>query len=197
MANFILMPQTPLVQKLRKPPVVIASALLAGFFLWMIQVRGLPLVPGFATILRIGLPDMMFTYSPSSIYKKLVLFGPGGRTAYRLFLERVDSLFPAIYGLFFLSSTAFCLGCLFPNRTALRQLSLLTLGTTFFDYAENFCFLALLRHYPQEWIGLEKLANVCTLAKWAFAAFSMAVLLYTALRLLFRSLRKRGAESTQ
>jgi hypothetical protein len=197
MANSILMPQTSLVLKLAKPPIVMASALLAGFFLWMIQVRGLPLVPDFATILRIGLPDMMFTYSPSSIYEKLRLFGPGGRAAYRLFLERADSLFPAIYGLFFLSSTAFCLGRLFPNRTALQQLSLLTLGTSLFDYAENFCFLVFLRHYPQEPIGLEKLANLCTLTKWAFAAFSIALLLYAALRLLFRSLRKRGAESTQ
>lgn len=196
MANSILMPRNSLLSKLAKPPIVIASTLLASFFLWMIQARGLPLIPGFAATLHMGLPDMMFTYAPSAIYEKLTLFGPGGRAAYGLFLERVDSLFPAIYGLFFLSATAFCLIRLFPNRIALAQLSLLTLGTTVFDYAENFCFLAFLRHYPQELPSLEKLANFFTLAKWAFAVFSMALLLYAVFRLLFRFLRRRGAEST-
>lgn len=185
------MPLNSALVKLARPPVVVASTLLAAFFFWMIQVRGLSLIPGFAAILRIGLPDMMFTYAPHGIYEKLTQFGLDGRLAYRLFLERIDSLFPAIYGLFFLSSTAFTLIRLFPTRSALQQLSLFTLGTTFFDYAENLCFLTFLRNYPQELPSLEKIANVFTLAKWAFALFSISLLLYSAFRLIF--LRLRGS----
>lgn len=187
------MSQNSLLLKFAKLPIVAASTLLAASFFWMIQVRGLPQIPGFLTILGTGLPDMMFTYSPHSIYEKLTQFGPDGRLAYRLFLERVDSLFPAVYGLFFVSATAFTLIRLFPARPALQQLSLLTLGTTLFDYAENVCFLIFLRDYPRELPTHEKIANLFTLTKWFFALFSLALLVYTAFRLLFLSLRRSSA----
>lgn len=168
-------------------PVVASFTLLAAFLLWLIQVHAiLPGIPGFQAILRIGLPDMMRTFAPSSIHQKLVLFGPEGRSAYRLFLERVDFLFPTIYGLFFVTATTFGFVRLFPHRPALQQLGLLTLGTTFFDWAENICFLVMLRVYPQELSTLEKVANLCTLAKWIFAVISFGLLFVAALGLLFR-----------
>lgn len=181
--------------KISRPPVIAAFTLLAAFFLWLIQARGLPIVPGFATILRIGLPDMMFTYAPSSIYEKLTLFGADGRLAYRHFLERVDFLFPAIYGLFFVTATTAGLARLFPTRPALQKLSLLTLGTTLFDWAENVCFLTFLHHYPQELPELEKLANVFTLAKWLFAVLSIVLLLVAAPGLFFRGSQKTTRQS--
>jgi hypothetical protein len=183
------MPQNSMLLKLAKPAVVAASTLVAGFFLWMIQVRGLAIIPGFSAILHIGLPDMMFTYAPHSIFEKLTQFGSDGRLAYRLFLERIDSIFPAVYGLFFLSATAFTLLRLFPTRPGLQQLSLFTLGTTLFDYAENVCFLAFLRNFPQELPTLERIANVLTLAKWAFALFSISLLVHSAFRVIFLTLR--------
>ena len=170
--------------KISNPFSVAAFAVLSLYMLWLIQVHGLPGIPGFNADLRIGLPDMMLTYSPSSIFEKLVLFGPNGRTAYRAFLERVDSLFPLIYGLFLVMATTFGLASLFPNRPALQKLSLLTLGTSLFDYAENICFLAMLHSFPRELHNLEKIANVFTLVKWAFAAGSMLFVVILALGML-------------
>ena len=86
--------------------------------------------------------------------------------------------------------TAFGFSRLFPNRPALQKLSLLPWFTTLFDYAENLCFLALLRIYPVESRALQKLANVCTLAKWTFAAISIVLLLVAILGLLIRNLRR-------
>jgi len=163
---------------------VAAFAVLSLYMLWLIQLHGLPGIPGFNADLRIGLPDMMLTYSPSSIFEKLALFGPNGRTAYRAFLERVDSLLPAIYGLFFVMATTFGLARLFPNRPGLQKLGLLTLGTSLFDYAENICFLAMLHSFPRELQNLERLANVFTLVKWTFAAGSMLLVVILALGLL-------------
>jgi hypothetical protein len=176
------------VLRISTAPVVAIFTVLAAFLLIFIQVSGLPFIPGFHTILRIGLPDMMLTYSPSKIYRNLTLFGPDGRLAYRLFLERVDSIFPAIYGIFFLTATTFGLARLFPDHPGLQQLSYLTLGTTVFDYAENICFLIFLRSYPQQLPVLAKFANIFTLIKWAFAAFSMTLVLILA-ALLLRSRR--------
>ena len=159
-------------------------------FFWLINFQGVPGIPPIASLLRIGLPDMMFTYSPSSIYEKLTRFGADGRSAYGIFLERVDFLFPAVYGLFFVMVRTVGFSGLFPNRPAPQKLSLLPWFTTLFDYAENLCFLVMLRSYPEELPNLQKLANVCTLAKWTFAEISIVLLLVAILGLLFRSLRR-------
>jgi hypothetical protein len=174
--------------KISRPASIAAITVITLVFFWLINFQGVPGIPPIASLLRIGLPDMLVTYSPSTIYEKLTLFGADGRSAYRIFLERVDFLFPAVYGLFFVMVTTFGFSRLFPNRPALQKLSLLPLFTTFSDYAENFCFLALLRSFPVELPNLEKLANVCTLAKWTFAAASIVSLLVATLGLLIRSL---------
>jgi len=104
-------------------------------------------------------------------------FGEEGRYAYRLFLVRVDFIFPALYGVFFVSVITPGFSRLFPNRPAIQKLSLLPFAVTFFDYAENLCFPAMLRDYPRELGSLEKIANLFTLAKWAFALTSAVFLL--------------------
>jgi hypothetical protein len=90
--------------------------------------------------------------------------------------------------------TTFGFSRLFPNRPALQKLSLLPWFTTLFDYAENLCFLALLRIYPLESPNLQKLANVFTLAKWTFAAISIVLLLVATLGLLIRNLRRPASD---
>jgi hypothetical protein len=165
--------------------IIIVLAVLTIFSFWIIQVHGIPGIPLFKVILRMGIPDMMLTYAPATIHGKLTQFGPDGRAAYRLFLERVDFVFPTIYGLFLVTITTFGLARLFPNRPVLQKLSLLTFGTTFFDWTENVCLLILLRNYPQDLPGLAKLINVFTLAKWGFAVFSVALLLPAIFSLLF------------
>jgi hypothetical protein len=177
-------------RKISRPATIAAITVITLLFFWLINFQGVPGIPPIASLLRIGLPDMMFTYSPSSIYEKLTQFGADGRSAYRIFLERVDFLFPAVYGLFFVMVTTFGFSRLFPNRPALQKLSLLPWFTTLFDYAENLCFFVMLRSYPEELPNLQKLANVFTLAKWTFAAISIVLLLVAILGLLIRNLRR-------
>jgi hypothetical protein len=167
--------------------IVILLAILTVFSFWIIQVHGIPGIPLFKTILRIGIPDMMLTYAPASIHDKLVRFGPEGRTAYRVFLQRVDFVFPAIYGLFLVTVTTLGLSRLFSDRPVLQKIGLLTLFTTFFDWTENVFYLVLLRHYPEDLAGTAKVANVLTLAKWAFAVFSVVLMLVAIAGLLYRS----------
>jgi hypothetical protein len=176
--------------KISRPATIAAITVIALLFFWLINFQGVPGIPPIASLLRMGLPDMMFTYSRSSIYEKLTQFGADGRSAYRMFLERVDFLFPAVYGLFFVMVTTFGFSRLFPNRPARQKLSLLPWFTTLFDDAENLCFFAILRSYPEELPNLQKLANVFTLAKWTFAAISIVLLLVAILGLLIRNLRR-------
>jgi len=177
--------------KISTPPFIAAMTLASALLLWLIQFHGgIAGVVRIDTLLRIGLPDMMLTYSPGTIYQRLVQFGAEGRYAYRLFLERVDFIFPALYGLFFVSTTTRGFSRLFPNRPALQKLSLLPLAVTLFDYAENLCFLAMLRDYPHEFVSLEKIANLFTLLKWLFALISTALALLAVFGLVRRAPRQ-------
>ena len=136
-----------------------------------------------------GLLDMTINYSPDLAYAKLAAYGEQGRYAYRLFLDYVDSIFPALYGAFFLLGTTYAFARVFPGRPVWQKLSLLTVGTTVFDYAENFCFLAMLRHYPQRLDDVARVANMFTLTKWMFAIFSAVLVIIGAGGLLYRRSR--------
>jgi hypothetical protein len=173
-------------RRFANPGVVWSLGLLSLCVLLLINVRGLPGAFHSDALRQVGLLDMTIDYSPETAYAKLAAYGGQGRYAYRLFLDYVDSIFPALYGLFFLLGTTYAFARVFPGRPVWQKLSVLTLGTTLFDYAENFCFLAMLRDYPQRLEGVARVANVFTLTKWAFAIFSMVLVIIGAGGLLFR-----------
>ena len=173
-------------QRIASTRMVWSVGLLSLFVLLMINVWGLPGAFHSDALRQAGLLDVTINYSPEIAYAKLAAYGEQGRYAYRLFLDYVDSVFPALYGLFFLLGTTYAFARVFPGRPVWQKLSVLTLGTTLFDYAENFCFLAMLRNYPQRLDGVARLANVFTLTKWAFAVFSVVLVIIGAGGLLFR-----------
>ena len=173
-------------QRIASTRMVWSVGLLSLFVLLLINVWGLPGAFHSDALRQAGLLDVTINYSPEIAYAKLAAYGEQGRYAYRLFLDYVDSVFPALYGLFFLLGTTYAFARVFPGRPVWQKLSVLTLGTTLFDYAENFCFLAMLRNYPQRLDGVARLANVFTLTKWAFAVFSVVLVIIGAGGLLFR-----------
>lgn len=105
-----------------------ALTVLTFLFFWLINFHGVPGVPRIDSLLRIGIPDMMFSYSPSSIYSKLAQFGSEGRLAYRLFLERVDFIFPVVYGFFLVMTITFGLARLFPQPPHTPEIEFASLG---------------------------------------------------------------------
>src|SRR5208337_938527 len=76
--------------------VVWGLGLLSLFVLLMINVRGLPGAFHSDALRQAGLLDMTINYSPETAYAKLTAYGEQGRYAYRLFLDYVDSVFPAL-----------------------------------------------------------------------------------------------------
>ena len=53
--------------KLSRPATIAAIAVITLLFFWLINFQGVPGIPPVAPLLRIGLPDMLFAYAPSSI----------------------------------------------------------------------------------------------------------------------------------
>jgi len=53
--------------KISRPATIAAITVITLLFLWLINFQGVPGIPSIASLLRIGLPDMLFAYAPSSI----------------------------------------------------------------------------------------------------------------------------------
>jgi hypothetical protein len=184
-----------LCKRLATPASIGCLAAASALFLWLIHFHGVPGLPSSDVLRQVGLLDMTINYSPALAYAKLTAYGEHGRYAYRAFLERIDFIFPALYGFFYVTATAFCFARLFPDRPNLQKLCLVTVGTTLFDYAENVCFLVMLGYYPEQLAWIARLANVFTLAKWVFAAFSTMLLLVGGVGLLLERSRPTASSS--
>jgi len=172
--------------------VVFISVLTLSAF-WMINFHGVPGVPRDHVFGELGILDTTINYSPSYAYALFAAYGTEGRYAYKAFLERVDFIFPLIYGFFFAMATTFGFTRIFPTKPGLQKLALLPFGTTLFDFAENCCFLLMLRNYPSHLDAVVRVANVCTLAKWGSALLSVILLLISLGGLLVTKIRRPTA----
>ena len=171
-------------KKISTPIGVGLVALVTAFAFFAINSHRVPGILNNPVVNEHGLPDMATRYAPAHTYELFDAYGEQGRYDYAVFLKRVDSIFPMVYGFFFVMATTFGFTRIFPARPGLQKLALLPLAATFFDYAENFCFLAMLRDYPARLESLAKIANLCTLTKWGFALLSIVLLLIAAAGLL-------------
>ena len=176
--------------KISRPATIAVITAVTLLFFWLINFRGVPDIPAINSLLRIGLPDMMFTYSPSSIYEKLTQFGADGRSPMASSLNASISCSPRCTDFSLLWSPPSAFHVCSPAAQLCKNSACFPCSSTLFDYAENLCFLAILRSYPAELPNFEKLANTFTLAKWTFAAVSIVLLLVATLGLLIRNLRR-------
>jgi hypothetical protein len=53
--------------KISRPATIAAITVITLLFFWLINLQGVPGIPPIASLLRIGLPDLLFTYSRSTI----------------------------------------------------------------------------------------------------------------------------------
>lgn len=183
-------------KKISTPTAVALVTLTTIFVFCLINFHGVPGVPRNPVVTELGLPDMMIKYSPGHTYDLLDAYGAEGRHAYSAFLERVDFIFPLLYGFSFVMVATIGFVRIFPTRPEVQKLALLPFATTFFDFAENSCFLVMLRNYPARLYAVARIANVCTLAKWGFALISLVLALISLIGLLTLKFRRPAASRT-
>jgi hypothetical protein len=86
-----------------------------------------------------AIPDMLFSYPPSSLAPMFAALGEAGRAAY-LAMNAFDFIFAAAYGLFYFFALGWLALRLFPSLPILRFLSLVGLAAALFDEIENTLF---------------------------------------------------------
>jgi hypothetical protein len=85
------------------------------------------------------IPDMLFSYAPSSLGGMFAALGEAGRAAY-LAMNAFDFIFAAAYGVFYFLTLGWLATRLFPARPGLRFVSFFGLSGALCDEAENTIF---------------------------------------------------------
>ena len=138
-----------------------------------------------------ALDQMVRGYTPEQAFRVMTAYGEAGRRAYAFLLLTSDLVFPFLYGSFlFLSirGASRRAGVSEPLANGLASVGFIATGC---DWLENFSFLILMRIYPNQSIGVAKLASIFTVTKFLFSGVSVIVLAALGIYILIGARRAR------
>ncbi len=121
--------------------------------------------------------DLQFSFSREEGWETLNRFGEAGRQAYFQMLLLADTIFPLIYGLFFILLTSRVLRKHIPQGSFWRILNLGAIDVVVFDLCENIFIMYMLAKFPQEAATATRMASICGALKWVVLSLVMAMIL--------------------
>ncbi len=121
--------------------------------------------------------DLLFFYTPETVYTMVASYGEAGRAMYRNFELIGDIIYPLVYTLFFslLISWLFQRG--FKPDSAMQKLNVIPVGTLIFDLLENIFIVIMLSIHPAQPALVAWMGAGFTLAKWSFFGVSLVLVL--------------------
>lgn len=137
-----------------------------------------------------GSPDLSFFYTPDDIYKMAGEFGAAGRRAYVKARFTFDLAWPIVYGTFFLTSTAWLLGEITPEKPRWQLIVFLPPLAVLFDLFENIAAAIVISRYPTLSPLVATPAPYFTLIKWLFVGSSFLVLFVLLVVYICKCLKK-------
>lgn len=139
-------------------------------------------------------PDTSFFYRPAELFQMAENFGEFGRQAYIRARFTFDLIFPAVYGLFLVTSISWFAKRTFPKGNGWRLMNLVPAAGVLLDLLENTTASIVMATYPNQSILVGWLASVFTLLKWVFVYGSFIVLLLVAFIWLYKQIKNRVVE---
>ena len=138
-----------------------------------------------------GSPDTSLWYSAGDLYRMAEAYGPAGRQAYVQARFTFDILWPLVY----VSGLSTALSWLLARAAAAgsrwRLVNLAPALAGLLDLGENVATSLVMLRYPALTPGVDSLAAVFTLSKWAVLGFSFLAL-FAALANTVRRAATRG-----
>jgi hypothetical protein len=141
----------------------------------------------------IGPLDSQFTYSPTRAYAALAAYGNDGRQFYGIVEVTAGLVYPAIYGLFFALTIAYCFRRVMPPGHFAHRLALLPLVAALLDYVENALIVVLIMAYPERLAGLAVAAGLITALKSILFAATVLVVMIAIVAVIVVTVRARRA----
>ncbi len=126
---------------------------------------------------EVGSPDLSFWYAPDDLYRMAEAYGPAGRSEYVRARWSFDVVWPLVYVAFLSVTLAWIWGRRLADARLGQRANLLPMVAGAFDLLENTCTSLVMLRYPARTPGVDWLAPVMTLLKWAFLSASFALLI--------------------
>ena len=164
-------------------PVLFVIAL---FLMWIVNGTDMPFsLPHIKKLSGgAGIPDVLFSYTASDLYRMLNALSPAGRHAYTNMLIYFDFMFPALYSLALSTSIA----ALYKKSDWSPVLRRIPYFAGLFDWLENICILTALFYFPKT-VSIASFAGYATTAKYSFMVISLLILCFGVLQKGFLSLK--------
>lgn len=121
----------------------------------------------------VDLVDLLFAYTPETVYRMIEAYGEEGRPYYRNFAMSFDLAYPVVYSIFLSLVIGWLLKRAVAPDSKARMLNLLPFGAMLFDWLENACVITMLTLYPAIHPTLARFGSVFTSFKWGFSAATL------------------------
>jgi hypothetical protein len=132
---------------------------------------------------ELGVPDLRFVYSPSTLQTMAAAYGEFGRASYITLHWTLDLAFPLLYSLFLVTGSSWLLAKLTPLSSKYRMLNLIPLIVFLGDIGENAFSSVVMARFPQPCAAAQVLSAIFTPVKWL--GFIAAILLLVVAGALF------------
>lgn len=132
-------------------------------------------------------------YTPGDFYGQLDTYGESGRQAFVNYRLLQATLWLLTLGSFLALSTSALFKVFVPSGSKVRQLNLVALLPSLFDFLENKLQILLVLFYPQRFDGLAVIAAVFTTVKWITLLAAFLILVYAIVRAIAEKLGGRKA----
>jgi hypothetical protein len=123
-------------------------------------------------------PDTSLFYAPTELYGIAERYGEQGRQAYVRARFTFDLVWPLVYTFFLVTSISWVFRKAFAPDSLWQRANLAPLIGALFDYLENLGTSIVMLRFPAHTPGVDLLASVSTLMKWAFLGTSTVLLVF-------------------
>lgn len=130
-------------------------------------------------------PDLMLTYSATTLYQIAGQLGESGRADYIRTRFTFDVVWPLVYTFFLVTAISWLVRRGFCQTSIWQKANLLPLAAALFDLLENVSTSLVMARYPAETAVIAELAGVFTLVKWLLVSASFVALATVAFRAVF------------
>jgi hypothetical protein len=135
--------------------------------------------------------DSRFSYTMDEVRTDFEKLGVAGRSLYQSIVGGIDMVYPIVYGLFFILILANLLKKTTNPGSKFMLLAMLPTLGVLCDYLENINTLSLLRDYPHLSEQSVAWGEQMTRMKLAFLLLTLGFVLFLAVSLLVKRLKKR------
>ena len=134
--------------------------------------------------------DLMFFYTPQTVYKLIAEYGDAARETYRSIALTIDIEHQVVYTLLFSLLITWLFQKGYDSKSKMQKYNVVPMGAFAADLLENFGIITMLSIHPSTPAIVAWLTTFFTMTKWLFVSASIALVIIGVIALASKELRQ-------